>query len=215
MKEFCLNITPFMQPKPTRNKGGDCFACSVTAGLRHLFPERPVEFETAWNYFMAETMGGSKQLNNTWTGMRRALYEADSDGYGMTILSDIVRPTYDTERFSHNWWGFVPDYEYTRRLEGWLRGGWVAFAEINHEGAGPVTPEGKLNHPNHFVLVDGAREVWEPSLAVSGARTLLHYVHVVCSAKGAYWIPAYDWLVKHGAAAWWLARRDELPSRKG
>jgi hypothetical protein len=208
MREFLLGIQPFPQPSPHKNPGGDCFACALTAALRHLFPERPLEFEVAWNYFMAEVYkSDQKQLNNTWPGMRRAMYQANSDGYRMSITSDIVRPNFDAEKWSHAWFQFVPVPEYTRRLEAYLRAGWVAVAEINYAGVGPSTPDGKLNGTDHFVLLDGVKWEWVPF--ESGGGFHREYVHVVCSAKGPYWIQTHDFLVKHGAAGWWLVRREE------
>lgn len=204
MREFCLNIEPFRQPQPVRNPGGDCFACAMTAALRHLFPERPVEFLTAWNYFLPD---GRETPSNVWPGVRAALWKAYSDGYRMEIAADLVKPDWDVETFSHSWWMHFPTGNYTRRLEGYLRSGFVAFAQIDFSGGGPLTPEGKLRVPDHFILIDGVREGREP--LPNGGAVQMHYLHVVCSVRGAYWIKQDDLLIKHGAAGWWLVRRTD------
>lgn len=207
MIEVCLNVQPFMQPHPVRNLGGDCFACAATAAVRHLFPERPPEFNRVWDWFVPK---GESGPNNTWPGMRRALYAAFSDDYEMQIVADIIRPEFTPDQWSHAWFQFVPAGEYARRLEGYLRSGWVALAEINYAGSGPVTPDGKLNTTDHFVLLDGVKTGYEDCFGSDGKRlgaVEREYIHVVCSAKGPYWITAHDLLVKHGAAGWWLVRR--------
>lgn len=208
MREVLLGVEPFPQPHPVRNPGGDCFACSLLALLRHLFPERPPSFDQVFGYFKAKTTTGSECLSNTWYGYRQALWNAFSDGYRMEITADIVVPSFDPDQWSHAWWDFVPSGEWSKRLEGYLRGGWVGVAEIRQAGGGPRDSEGRRHTPDHFVLLDGIRSAWESTPGTAG-RALNHYVHVVCSAKGAYWIPVMRLLMDHGAAGWRLARRED------
>ncbi len=205
--EHCNNVKPYMQPYPQRNVGGDCFACALTAGLQYLFPEEQVDFNKAWEYFLHENPDGKKHLDNTWRGMQNAIIHAAQDKFRVHGETHIVRPEFNLEITSHNWWRFFPTQEYVRVLEGFLRSSWVVFTNINFAGAGAST-NGIKNSNDHFAIVDGVRTVWESIPAVEGAKTLRYYVHVVCSAKGTYWINADDWLEKHGAAGWILMRSE-------
>lgn len=208
MVEVLLNVTPFPNPSPGRNPGGDCFACSLTAAMRYLFPERLISFDDAYGCFLEKHDDGKEYLRNTWWGMRQAMYQTKDLGYDIEVFKDLVTPTFDRESHSHAWWKFQPDGEWSYRLEAWLSAGWVALAEMDSEGKGPFTSEGYHNHINHFVVLDGIRHYWKPSENVKGASSLDHDVHVVCSRKGAYWIPVHDLLHKHGTAGLWLLRRD-------
>lgn len=202
--EVCLGIEPVLQPSPARVPGGDCFACALTAGLRHLFPGCPIAFDDAWSLFVDEKSG---RLSNTWHTMRSALYRATSLGYEMEITAALVDPRFDPERWSYAGWSHFPELRYAHRLEGWLRGGWVAVAEISFAGGGPLTPDGFHRGTDHFVLLDGIRHVRED--LGDGCSVVHQYVHVVCSVKGGYWMRLLDFLMSHGGAGWWLYRRDE------
>jgi hypothetical protein len=206
--EYIQNIEPFMQPHPKRNLGGDCFACALTAGLRFLNPDKVVDFNKVWEYFLFEHSEGKKTLNNTWSGMQSAIIEASRDQFRVQGRTYIIRPEFNLNINSNNWWRFFPTPEYSMILEGLLRSGWVVFTNINFAGDGPINHEGKLNHNDHFVIVDGVKTAWEKNPSIEWARTLKYYVHVVCSAKGAYWINLDDWLIKHGAAGWILMREE-------
>lgn len=205
MIEVCHNVTPAPQPSPARNAGGDCFACAFAAAVSWLFPDRPVGLEQAWGYFMQETVGGNLQLSNTWPGLRRALYAARGDDYRMEIVADMVVPSFNPEMWSHAWWQAQPTTAYAHRLEGWLRGGWVAFTEIDFHGEGPRKGE-YTNCIDHIVLLDGIRAAWE-RVDNLGSR-MTYAVHVVCSARGVYWIDLDEFLRNYGGAAWWLCRKD-------
>lgn len=204
MREVLLGVQPFMQPSPARNPGGDCFACAVTAGLRHLFPERPIAFDAAWDLFVDPKSG---RLSNTWHTMRSALYRAHSLGYETEITADIVDPRFDPERWSYAWWSHFPELRYAHRLEGWLRGGWFALTEISFAGGGPLTSDGFHRPTDHFVLLDGIRHARED--LGDGCSGVRQYVHVVCSVKGAYWMRLLEFLMNYGGSGWWLCRRDE------
>lgn len=207
MIEVCHNLPPFPQPSPNRNPGGDCFACAMTAALRWLYPEDPVSFDAAWGYFMAETVGGGRTLSNSWPGLRSALYAASHDDRPLEVACDLVMPEFNREWYSYPWWrAHPPTEDYARRLEGWLRGGWVAFTEIAYGGGGPRR-DGRDNHNDHIVLIDGVRSGWAPWN--NGARRMGHAVHVVCSTgRGAYWIDLDEWLAEYGGVGWWLCRRE-------
>jgi hypothetical protein len=110
--------------------------------------------------------------------------------------------------WSHCWFGGVaPAVGYAHRLEGLLRSGFVAFSEINFAGSGPVV-DGRWSTTDHFVLIDGIRRYWKPHDTVTGASSAEEDIHVVCSARGAYWINLREFLFKHGGAGWWLVRKD-------
>jgi hypothetical protein len=207
MPEYCHNIKPFLQPKPNKNQGGDCFACALTAALQFLFPDNPPDFETVWNYFLTKYKDSDKEgLHQSWPGMKKALQNARYDGYRIDITYDVIRMEFN-EAWSHAWFHKTPVTEFTRRLEGWLRSGWVAVSEINMNGDG-IYNNGHFNTTDHFVILDGIKEIWEPWEGdPDGGSSLNNYIHVVCSVKGAYWIETRNLLVKHGAAAWWLCRR--------
>jgi hypothetical protein len=206
MIEFCKNVQPFIQPHPTKATGGDCFACSLTAALQHLFPDNPPSFDTVWDYFLQPYyMSEKKGLQQTWPGMEKAIIEACRDGYRTDHKFDIVMPgirEWSSNIFYENY--FADDY--TRRLEGWLRSGWLAITDIHFAGGGPRdTWNGQFRDNNHFILLDGTREAWKRLSETS--RKLEFYIHVVCSVKGAYWIETQELMKNYGAAGWWLIRK--------
>lgn len=202
MIEVCAGVEPVAQPSPARNPGGDCFACALAAGLRHLFPDRAPSLNTAWDFFRDDR----GVLSNTWPGFWHALGRAEMAGLATERTRDRVQPrALEIETWSYPWALEIDEGEYVRRLEGYLRGGWIAATEIRHEGGGPYTQEGLRRPTNHFVLIDGVRYGWERE---GGFGSLRHYVRVVCSAKGAYWIDADLFLRQHGGAGWILFRRD-------
>jgi len=204
MREFCLNVTPVLNPQPPITPGGDCFSCALTAGLSWLCPDRTLTVARAIDYFRQD----DGHVSTSWPGMRRALVAAYRDGYPIEYTADIVHPQMNPEMWSHAWWGWEPELAYARRLEGWLRSGWVAFTEINQAGGGMLTADLKLNGTDHFVLLDGIRYVREP-YPDGGGAAYNQYVHVVCSVKGGYWMRLQTFLRRHGGSGWWLARRRE------
>lgn len=207
------NIAPFRQPSPAKNPGGDCFACSLKAVVDALYPERPVPFEVAWEAFKVETAGGGKALSNFWGTMERAARTLADHGYRFSIRRDVAFAEIDLDNWSYAWGLKIDEGLWADRLEAWLAAGWLALAEINFAGTGPVNADGTQNHTDHFVCLDGQRAFWKESSVVKGAASLEHETHVVCSAKGAYWIDTADLLRKHGAGAIMLMRRDVTDRR--
>lgn len=206
MSEVLRSVAPFMQPKPPKNPGGDCFACAVTAVVRHLFPDRPISFEAAWDLFKEKNSSGTETLSHTWGSFQRVIWKLRADGYPVEMRQDIVVPRIDLQHWSHPWWFSVPDDEWAYRLEAWLAAGWLAFAEMEFDGKGPYTREGFINVIDHFIVLDGQRHFWKPM--GHGGSGLEHETHVVCSARGAYWMRTRDLLLKHGVAGLTLVRVD-------
>lgn len=213
MAEILHNVAPFPQPSPKKNPGGDCFACSLKAAVDFLYPERPVPFDLAWDAWTCESSGGGVILSNTWPTLRTAVYALHAHGYRVEIRRDLVLPSFDVDTWSHAWWDCEPTGDWAYRLEAWLSAGWVALAEMNLAGSGRYTADGLVNHIDHFVILDGQRHFWQAHPAIDGAATLDHETHVVCSARGSYWIRTQDLLRKHGVAGLTLLRRVEHPRR--
>ena len=220
-----LNIKPFMQPHPKRNPGGDCFACALTAALQHLFPERTVDFNKIWECFEREQKESdgstSKHLINYWGGMDDAITNARWHlGYSLHVYTDMVYPRYNQDQWSHAF-GYTqyPEGEWSRRVEAWLAAGYVILIEMALDGIGPFTDKGLQNHTDHFALIDGQRKFWKREKHSytdkdgvtkefeSGGEQ--HETHVVCSAKGAYWIKTRDLMHWHGVNAFYILRRDK------
>lgn len=198
MREVFLGVQPHLQPKPNRNASGDCFACALTAAMRHLFPDRPPPFEQVWSWFEGEYSTGGKCLSNGWEGMRCAIQGgAPRAGYPLDTACDVCQPSFFAHLWPHDFHWQPPEGLYSQRLEAYLRAGYVALTCIAFDGPGPVTPEFYTNMADHFVLLDGVRE---PELNH-------REIHVVCSVKGGYWISEMRLLRQYGAGAWWLVRR--------
>lgn len=209
------NVEPFRQPKPAKNPGGDCFACTITAAIRHFFPDRPIDFADAWDAFLEKTADKDAVLSNTWWTMRtKVFWKLREQGYPLEYRVDFVYPTFDLEHFSACWWRPIPVEAWAYRLEAWLSAGWVALVEMNFDGRGPTNPDGSANLNDHFVILDGQRHFWKPHSGVKGAHSLAHETHVVCSAKGGYWIETKDLLERHGVAAIILMRPDKRVYRE-
>lgn len=161
-REFCHGVRVVPQPSPARNPGGDCFACATTAALRHFYGDKGPTFDQVWEAFQSVQKNGDgstwTHLDNTWSGMRRALYSLTTE-WPLEIMADFVHPTFsDIERCSYSWsGGGVCGYDYARRLDAWLRAGNIAFAEIRYGAVetGPwhLGPEGKAYRSciDHFV----------------------------------------------------------------
>ncbi len=157
-------------------------------------------------------------LNNTWTQFEKAVHCAGGKYGSLEVTVDTVEPKITELRTWSFPWPERCAQEYCRRLEGWLRGGWVAFTEIDHAGKGPapMLPDGRMgrNSINHFCILDGVRRVYTEHRDEAG-----HFkhggwhdeLHCVDSARTDLtgWHKADDFIRKHGAGAWWLARPRE------
>ena len=207
MTQILLGVKPFLQPSPSRNPGGDCFACSLKAVVDHLYPDRPVSFDHAWEAFQVTSHDGSPVLANSWATMSwSAPHNLSEHGYSFEVHRDIVYPTIDLEHYSHSYGFPVDDQEWSKRVEAWFSAGWVAIVEQSYKLQPPTTPDGKKNWTDHFVVLDGQRSFWQKSKDGTSSR-LEHETHVVCSAKGEYWIKTSTLLHMHGVNAVVLLRR--------
>lgn len=206
MSELCINVKPYPQPRPRKNPAGDCFACALTAGLRHLFPDSYPDFNTVFDYFLVPMSGGGKTISNTWYGIQKAFTAAIEDGYSLESKVEILLPDFELDKWSYTFYRCYPSAErYNNRLEEMLKDGWIALQSINYDGKGAINTNGTINDSDHFVVVDGVKEQQE---TLSECCDILqHYVHVVCSVKGGYWIKTADFMLKHGASAWLFIRR--------
>lgn len=214
MTEILLGVKPFLQPSPGRNPGGDCFACSLKAATDYLYPENPIDFNLAWESFEETSVGGNRVLSNCWPTMAwRAPYALHEHGYKFDLHRDLLMPQPDLDHHSYSWGFQVNEQEWSLRLHAWLSAGWVAIAEQSFPPLPAVTPDGRKNHTDHFVVLDGQRSFWQESSLLPGASSLEHETHVVCSAKGAYWIDTKDLLNLHGVNALVLLRRSNYPRR--
>jgi hypothetical protein len=159
------------------------------------------------------------QLENTWHGYRRAFNELTELVGRMEIQTDFAAR--GTPQFGYlagesmAWWPMVDESQWARRLDAWLRAGWYAFASIrldpNPTGEWVMTEDGPRRvSTDHFVVLDGVRTGWRPRIWPDGMKSasLVHQVHVVCSARGGreYWIDIDQFIREHGAGAWWLIR---------
>jgi hypothetical protein len=209
MNQIYLNVEPYLQPKPTKNPGGDCFACALTAALSNLFPENKPTFEQVWDYFYNNYYNSeNKGLHNSWTGMDKALFRAKVD-YDIEHEYHFVQPVYDgTMRSNTFYMSMNLPNDYIRALEGRLSSGWIMLAEISYKGEGAFNSNGQFNDSDHFVVIDGIKEEWER--VSETAKMLCLYVHIVCSVKGVYWIKVRDLLYKYGTGAWWCVRKNRM-----
>lgn len=226
MRSFCHDVDVFPNPTPARNAGGDCFACALTAALRHFFGNDAPAFDQVWECFQREQTRGDTGERYTvlcydWSGYRSAFSAAAAlVGRRLESFVDLALPLpsiwTDVQRTSYAWSKAIDGSTWATRLDAWLRAGHLAFCSIKMDasptGAWHMTDEGARQHTtDHFVLLDGVRWGWRKHPTVEGASTLVHQVHVVCSARGgrAYWIDVDVFLHQHGAGAWWLLRPED------
>lgn len=209
MTETLLGVDVMDQPLPPRNEGGDCFACCVGAAVRHLCPDAEIDFDWASGLFLQE----NGTYNSSWIGIKTALEQAQ-DEYPLEVQAHLVEPTFDPTRWSHAWYGSPPSAHYVRRLETWLAAGWIAIAAIYMDGATRGIVDGGFCMTDHFVLFDGTRVRKEDEDLDSGGSVTheVPEIHVVDSSTrfpDYRWKSASDLMTEHGAAAWWLVRRDD------
>lgn len=190
------------QPQPHRQPGGDCFACALRAVLGHLVPERETTFEDTDRWFTETTTSGSEVISSTWFGMDKALWRVRTDGWPIEWEHEqAMHPQLDIRRFGHAWVFQDDPRGYGRRLQAWLAAGWVPLTTILFDGGGPFTADMKANTPDHFVVLDGVRQRGDDHFWNNPE------IHVVCSAKGSYWIDAQSWCRRYGGLSWLLVRR--------
>lgn len=221
MREVVAGVKQVAQPKEHLNPGGDCFACSFAAVLNHLVPERKIDVEEAYKVFNSVTKYANSDryaCDNTHGGMLKALRHVRFDlDYPIEHRTHILTPRFSgiDDYWSYGWYAFEPWTDFTQHLEAFVSAGWTAIASMLYDGRGqmveqPGEPWPGIRATDHFVVLDGARELWEPTRGLEGSSTLNHYVHVVCSTgKGAYWIDTRHLLRGHGVAGLILVRRNE------
>lgn len=227
MIEVCHGLERHAQPIPYRNPGGDCFACALAAALPFLYPDQERSsdewFEWAFESFRNGKVHGSDELriDNSFRGFKVALDTVSKDLGRLEIAYEMPEPHFRRATWrdeGHNGWAFqVADDRAARILEGYLRGGWVAFATISLDGGGPtvVKDDGSVwfNSIDHFVVLDGIRSVYEESFNDDGSfrsGSWNDYLHVVDSSARDLtgWHQVRTFMLCHGACAWWIARRD-------
>lgn len=206
--ETLLGVEVMDQPTPPRNDGGDCFACCVGAAVRHLHPDAGIDFNWASELFLQE----NGVYNSSWPGIRKALYSASSS-YPLEIRNDLVRSDPDPSTGSHPWYPEPSTRDYCHRLEAWLSAGWVAMAAVHMDGARRgITEDSGRHMTDHFVVFDGVRyRMVEEERGSGSVQTVEKEIHVVDSStkRPDYrWQDARELIEEHGAAAWWLVRRD-------
>lgn len=157
---------------------------------------------------------------NDWYGFKKVLDNVSHEWGRLETTWDMVQPTFESNHGRPHWsypWRFQDlSLPYTQRLEGWLRGGWVAFAEVKYGGGGPfVVEDGRpmLTSPDHFVVIDGIRHEYverrDPETDAFESGSWQDSIHVVDSAGGLNgWHETMPFTRSHAASSWWLARRD-------
>lgn len=220
MREALAAVERVAQPDRRLNPQGDCFACAFAAVLNHLVPERAMDVGEAYKVFNSITKYANSErytCDNSHGGMLKALHHARFVlDYPIEHRTHILTPRFTNldDHFSHGWYAFEPWGDFTQHLEAFVSAGWVAVASMLYSGRGqmiedPGEPWPSIRATDHFVVLDGARELWEPC-GSEGSSTLNHYVHVVCSTgRGAYWIDARHLLRGHGVAGLILVRRNK------
>jgi hypothetical protein len=200
-----VGVEPVPQPHPYRNPGGDCFACSLLAVLRHLAPEFDAPtFEDTDRWFTAKTTSGTPTTDNTWYGMDKALWAARADGWPIEwMVEQATVPQFDVRRWGHTWPIQEDARGYGRRLQAWLSAGWIGLTSVLYDGSGPYTPDLLLRSSDHFLILDGARQRGDDHFWNNPE------IHVVCSAKGDYWVDAQKWQRGYGGWSWLLIRRKD------
>lgn len=180
----------------------------------------PDDLRRVYDAVSAEKPGTT--LCNTWTGFHDVIERASRAWGRLEITWDMVEPHFDRNHGRPHWsyaWRFQDcGDDYTRRLEGWLRGGWVAWTEIKMHGGGPFEPSPDDGRPllrsiDHFILIDGARHRYVEHRDTDGKfqhGSWCDEIHVVDSSSRNLtgWHDTTKFTRSHGAASWWLARRD-------
>lgn len=197
----------FKQPKPKRNKGGDCFACTLKGVVDYVYPENNYSFDDIWDLFGDQYSSGGFVLRNTWDGMQRALDVLHN--LGDPIEWEVVLPKQneDLSNYAYNFYN-SPVQDWYKSVVRYLEEGWLLLTDVDLDGRGArFEQDGKWynNHNNHFLYIDGAKSQWSEykTLECSDTRykSMEDFVHVQCSAKGARWIKKEDIVDNYGAAA--------------
>lgn len=178
------------QPLPHLHPGGDCGAC-VLAGVLGL---SVAEAYQAANRPVADGFD--------WYRMREALFHLQAHGHLDRIIVDI--PTWQgTAIQGQMFWG-NPSWSQSLQWFAYVRmaldAGYYGIGCVNHAKLGPG------HHPDHFVLIAGAREVW-PDGDEGGA--IHKEILVSCSSRSTpdeEWVDVHDFLKTRGGFNLFLAR---------
>lgn len=118
MSEVLLGVERVPQPQPWRSDGGDCFACSLIAALRHLFPQRePPTFEDTDRWFRGRWAEPTGSMRNA---LQRIAAEGASDE-AVQEARDVVEQLdkYEREPPTENTWHGMDRALWKARSDGW------------------------------------------------------------------------------------------------
>jgi hypothetical protein len=185
--------------------------------IDYFYPEKPIDFNVAWECF--ERSGkcsftdcprdsGKKHLSNVWSGMYSAFQEAWALDYVMDWKEWVLTPSHYTDG-NWPWWHCEPVEEWSMHVEAFLNAGWVLLIEMQLDPNGLFTADHKMNHIDHFAVIDGVRSYWKNTymdgkkIGAAGHTE----AHLVCSARGSRWVDVSDLMRLHGVSGAYLVRK--------
>ena len=166
MRQVLHGVKQVPQPSPEIHEGGDCFACSAMAIMRHLFPRhtRDLSVADAVKWFEDTYHRSDKKLiNNTMSYARSALH---ASGLDIEVNTDPFSPLITEEMQTTFAWRMPSSY--AQRVEAYLAAGYVGYVDMNFAGAErglsqdplPDRPGHYIVDGNHIVVLDGIRTYW-------------------------------------------------------
>lgn len=185
-----------MQPEHhlSPNGRGDCYVCSAHAILKHFGREYTLEQLYAhWCKLGASNGATYTQTCRFWRSVRG--FDAVTDP--PVDLDELIMP---------NGMGrsFFSVTAMAKRVRVYLEAGYLVHSQCLS------TPRREIgwDHPtsNHLVVIDGYREEFDLVEKMPGAQVLRSELHVVCSARGPYWIPVGEWVREQGGFEMWFVR---------
>lgn len=227
--QLLAGVTRFEQPTPTKNPGGDCFACSSFAILRHFCGLREVEppsYETIWGAWASEEIGGKTFTGGSpwvtekfwlrWqfvTGWQKILFQLEYDPpLALQFQANAFGPK------SHDALLFA------RRVRVYLEAGYLGQVEVQHEPQ--IDRDRRGEDPlggDHLIVIDGYREIMHPQKWCDGlghaawSGTYTNEIHVVDSALAGdlvpsvtqgVWVDIGSFVKNHGGWPIWWVRPD-------
>lgn len=207
--EVVLDVDPVPNPDPPIHEGGDCFVCTVSAAMNYLYGNDAPGFDELYEVFRPDKDG--RGLRNTWSGVRTVFATLNRQGWPVDHHVDFIRPQFDKRTWAHGWWQHEPTTEFARRLEAWLRSGYVAVTSCRLDAKGLFTEDLGARPHDHFFLLDGVR--WATRKFDHGnGRKLEPYVHVVDSSRkrpNRFWVETRRLMRAYGVAGIQVVRREE------